>query len=234
MSDSERQLNKSAAGKNKALNKRDGIFWAVGLVLTALSVSLAARSGFGVSMVVAPAYVLHLKLVEIFPWFSFGVAEFLTQFLLIAVMILIIRDFRLRYVLTFGTAAIYGAILDMWRSIVGTEVPEAFGARLAFAAGGILICGFAIALMFRTSWPQEAYDMFVKDVSEHLDIDTDKFKWGYDIASLLTAIALMLILFRTFSFEMIGPGTLVTTIVNAPLIAMFGRLIDKTFPAASE
>jgi hypothetical protein len=88
--------------------------------------------------------------------------------------------------------------------------------------------------MFRTSWPQEAYDMFVKDVSEHLDIDTDKFKWGYDIASLLTAIVLMLILFHTFSFEMIGPGTLVTTIVNAPLIAMFGRLIDKIFPAASE
>jgi hypothetical protein len=44
----------------------------------------------------------------------------------------------------------------------------------------------------------------------------------------------MLILFHTFSFEMIGPGTLVTTIVNAPLITMFGRLIDKTFPAASE
>lgn len=206
---------------------KDGIFWAVGLTLTALAVSLAAKSGFGVSMVVAPAYVLHLKMVSYFPWFSFGVSEFAVQILLIAAMAFIVKEFRIKYILTFGTAAIYGVILDMWRKVFGTDIPSELPQRIFFAVCGIVICSFAISLMFRTSWPQESYDMFVKDVSEHLGIDTDRFKWGYDIASLLTAIALMVILFHTFSFEMIGIGTIVTTVVNAPLIAFFGRIVDK-------
>ena len=213
---------------NSNLNKyKDGIFWAAGLTLTALAVSLSAKSGFGVSMVVAPAYVLHLKLVSYLPWFSFGVSEFIVQFLLIAAMALIVKEIRMKYILTFGTAAIYGFILDLWRKLLGTDIPSELPHRVFFALCGIVICAFAISLMFRTSWPQESYDMFVKDVSEYLNIDTDKFKWGYDIASLLTAVALMLILFHTFSFEMIGIGTIVTTIVNAPLIAFFGRIVDK-------
>lgn len=214
-------------GENTTFKHRDGIFWTVGLVLTALAVSLAAKSGFGVSMVVAPAYVLHLKMVEFFPWFSFGVSEFLTQFLLTVTMIIIVREFRLRYILTFGTAAIYGAILDFWRKLVGADIPDEMTWRIFYAVCGIVICSFAISLMFRTSWPQEAYDMFVKDISEHFGIDTDKFKWVYDITSLLIAIALMLIMFHRFSLQMIGVGTLVTTLVNAPLIAMFGRAVDR-------
>lgn len=206
---------------------KDGIFWAVGLTLTAMAVSLAAKSGFGVSMVVAPAYVLHLKLVSYLPWFSFGVSEFIVQVLLIAAMVSIVKGFRMKYLLTFCTAFIYGVILDLWRKLFGTDIPEELLYRILFAAGGIIICSFAISLMFRTTWPQESYDMFVKDVSEHLGIDTDKFKWAYDISSLLIAVALMLILFHKFSFEMIGIGTVVTTFVNAPLIAFFGRIVDK-------
>lgn len=234
MSGNDEQRNAAAIASSKTQRYRDGIFWAVGLVLTALSVCLSAKGGFGVSMVVAPAYVLHLKLVEYLPWFSFGVGEFCTQLALIIAMIAVVKEVRLKYILTFGTAAIYSVTLDMWRKIFGTDIPDEIGMRLFYAACGILICGFAIALMFRTSWPQQSYDMFVKDVSEHLRIDTDKFKWGYDIGSLLTAIVLMLVLFRTFSFKMIGPGTLVTTLVNSPVIAMFGRLVDKVFPPGSD
>ena len=213
---------------------RDGIFWAVGLTLIALAVSLSARSGFGVSMIVAPAFVLHLKLVEFFPWFSFGVAEFLVQFVLIVLMILITKKFQVKYVLTFGTAAIYGVILDFWRRIVGTDIPDELWLRIFFAACGIVICGFAVALMFRTSWPQEAYDMFVKDMSEYFGVELSKFKWGYDITMLLIAIALMLLMFHRFSFQMIGIGTLVTTAVNSPVIAAWGRLIDRFFPPLTE
>ena len=219
-----KQKNKMRSDPSKY---HDGIFWAVGLILIALSVSLSAKSGFGVSMIVAPAYVLHFKVSETLPWFSFGAAEFTVQLLLIIAMIAITKELKLRYILTFGTAALYGVILDFWRRLVGTDIPEQMGLRIFYAACGIVICAFAIALMFRTTWPQEAYDMFVKDISEYLKIDIDRFKWGYDIASLLTAIALMLILFGRFSLEMVGFGTLITTLVNAPLIAAFGRLIDR-------
>ena len=136
----------NAAGGNMAWRCRDGIFWAVGLALTALAVCLSAKSGFGVSMVVAPAYVLHLKMVEYLPWFSFGVSEFFIELFLIFAMIAIVKEVRLKYILTFGTAAIYGVTLDMWRSVFGTAVPDQIGLRLFYAACGILICGLLVAV----------------------------------------------------------------------------------------
>ena len=50
--------------------------YAVGTLLLALGTALTAYGGFGISMVVAPAYLLHLKLVQLLPFFSFGVAEY--------------------------------------------------------------------------------------------------------------------------------------------------------------
>ncbi|MBR5264323.1 MAG: hypothetical protein IKV50_06480, partial [Clostridia bacterium] len=50
--------------------------YVLGLILCALGVCFSANSGFGVSMVVAPAYVLHCKLEPLLPFFSFGVAEY--------------------------------------------------------------------------------------------------------------------------------------------------------------
>ena len=49
------------------------------LILIALGVALMERADFGISMVVAPSYLLHLKMSETLPWFSFGVAEYLMQ-----------------------------------------------------------------------------------------------------------------------------------------------------------
>ena len=46
------------------------------LVLLALGTALTAYGDLGISMVVAPAYILHLKLSQVFPFFTFGVAGY--------------------------------------------------------------------------------------------------------------------------------------------------------------
>ena len=70
-----------------------------GLVLLALGTALMERSDFGVSMVVAPAYILHLKVSEFLPFFSFGMAEYTLQAALLVVMMIILRRVRLSYFL---------------------------------------------------------------------------------------------------------------------------------------
>ena len=50
-----------------------------GIVVLAFGTALMEKADFGMSMVVAPAYILHLKLSELFSWFSFGVAEYIFQ-----------------------------------------------------------------------------------------------------------------------------------------------------------
>ena len=38
---------------------------------------------------------------------------------------------------------------------------------------------------------------------------------------------LMLVLFRRFAFDMVGFNTVLATIVNAPLIGIFGKILDR-------
>ena len=67
----------------KKLTIYSEIAYLFGILLLALGNSFSAYADFGMSMVVAPAYVLHLALVDILPWFSFGVAEYTVQALVI-------------------------------------------------------------------------------------------------------------------------------------------------------
>ena len=55
------------------------IAYLLGTVLLALGTAMLVFGNFGVSMVVAPAFVLHMKLSAVWSWFSFGVAEYLLQ-----------------------------------------------------------------------------------------------------------------------------------------------------------
>ena len=71
--------------------------------------------------------------------------------------------------------------------------------------------------------------MLVKDVSENFSPATTKVKWIFDITALLLAIVLMLVLLGTFALNVVGLNTILSTIVNAPLIGLFGKLMDKRF-----
>lgn len=51
----------------------------LGLIVLAFSAALMEASDLGVSMIVAPAYLLHLKLSQTFAFFTFGMAEYTLQ-----------------------------------------------------------------------------------------------------------------------------------------------------------
>ena len=211
----------------KKIRKTAELAWALAIILLSLSVALCANSGFGVSMVVAPAYVLHLKLVEYLPWFTFGTAEYFLQCVLLIVCCIIMKRFKWKYLLSLGTAVVYGLCVDGWRLLLGTEVYTIMWQRWAALLGGMVICGFSIALFLRTYLPQEAYDILVKEIYEKTNGSLTKIKWCYDICSLLLAIILMLVLFGKFSFDMIGIGTLIVTVINTPLITLSGKLVER-------
>ena len=78
--------------------------YALGIAILALGTALMSIGDFGMSVAVAPAYVLYLKMSEIWPSFSFGMAEYLLQGVLLAALSLTLRKFRIKYLLSFGTA----------------------------------------------------------------------------------------------------------------------------------
>ena len=209
------------------IRKTNELSFLFGIVLCGLGVTLSAKSGFGVSMVVAPAYVLYCFLSQYLPWFSFGVAEYCFQGALILLLGLCLRRFKWKYLFSFGVALFYGLCVDLWRLLFGTDVYADMVSRLISAVIGAVVTAFAIALLLRTYLPQQAYELVVKEISGAKGKPINRVKWIYDACSLLLAVALMLLFFGAFSFEMIGPGTLVITLVNTPLIALWGKLLDR-------
>ncbi len=197
------------------------------MVLCPLGVTLSARAGYGVSMIEAPVYVIYLRVSQSIPKFTFGMAEYTLQAIVLILLCVLIKRFRARYLLSFGTAVLFGVILDAWRNVIGTEVYENTGMRIFACALSIVTVSFAIACFFRTDLPQEVWELFVKEYSENKNKKMTKVKWIYDLTSLTVGIILMLILLRKFVWTAIGVGTIITTVVNAPLIGAFGKLIDK-------
>ena len=199
----------------------------LGTVLCALGVCLSAKSGLGVSTVVAPAYVLSSFLEPIAPFFTFGNTEYIVQGIILILLAVFVRRVTLSYPLSFVTAIIYGVTLDLWRLVFGTETVDALYLKIILMVTGALLTEIAIALILRSYLPQQAYDFSVKEISVVKKYGMNKVKWIYDVSSLAVAIVLMLILFGRFDFSLIGPGTLVLAAVNAPMIGLFGKIFDR-------
>ena len=218
---------------NQSMNNRIGkvneLAWALGNILIALSVCFSAKSGFGVSMVVAPAYVLYLKVSQTLSWFTFGMAEYCFQMLLLLLLSIVMRKFKWKYLLTVITVVFYSVWLDIWQMMFGKEVYSLYWQRVCSGVVGVLIGSFAIALMLRTYLPQEAYEMVVKELAEKYHKNMNGVKWIYDVTSLGIAILMMLVTFHTFSFRIIGVYTIAAAAINAPLIAFAGRMLEKKF-----
>ena len=67
----------------------------LGIVFVALGVVLMEKADFGVSTVVAPAYILYRWLSPTWGFFTFGMAEYCLQAVLLIIMSVLLRRFRL-------------------------------------------------------------------------------------------------------------------------------------------
>ena len=201
----------------------------VGLVSLALSAAFMERADFGVSMVVAPAYLLHLKVSQYLPFFSFGMAEYTLQAVLLIVMVIVIRKFRLSYLFSFVTAVVYGFVLDLSMMCVAFIPSELLVTRIILYIIGLLGCAIGVSLLFHTYISPEVYELFVKEVSGIMKIDINKFKTIYDLSSCLLAIIMSFMFFGLWHFEGVKIGTVVCALLNGATIGMFSKLFDKFF-----
>ncbi|MBQ3416583.1 MAG: hypothetical protein IJH32_01935 [Ruminococcus sp.] len=200
-----------------------------GIIALAIGVALMERADFGMSMVVAPAYLLHLKISQYLPFFSFGMAEYTLQAVLIIALMLIVRKFRFSYLFSFVTAVWYGFALDGCIYLVSFIPDGGIVSRVAFFIGGMLFCSCGVSLVFHTYISPEAYELFVKEISLKFSLNITKVKWIYDITSTLVAVAMSFIFFGLWHFEGVKLGTVICALVNGLIIGAFSKLFEKTF-----
>ncbi|MBQ8431634.1 MAG: hypothetical protein IJX28_02010 [Clostridia bacterium] len=226
----------------KKIQKASELLWLMGIVIVALGVAICSKADLGVSMIAAPAFVISEALAPLWSGFSVGVTEYLIQGLMLAVLCAVIRRFRWRYLLAFAVAVIYGYTLNLFLWLLNGISFDTIWLRWVMLLVGDGITAFGVACFFRTYMPLQVYELFVAELAERFHWNINKTKWTFDITLLVLSVLLAVTLFGDLgsfdwtaigysSFHSIGLGTLVTTAINSPLIAMMSKLLHRWFDA---
>ncbi len=200
-----------------------------GLMVLAFSAALMEASNLGVSMIVAPAYLLYLKLSQTFAFFTFGMAEYTLQAVLLIAMMLILGRFRLYYLFSFVTAVLYGFLLDGSMALVALLGVSGMAGRIICFATGVICCAAGVSLLFRTYIAPEVYELFVKEIAAKYGWNINRVKTVYDCASCLIAICMSFAFFGLGHFEGVKIGTVLCALVNGALIGLFSRVFGRCF-----
>lgn len=197
------------------------------ILFIALGVALAAKAGFGVSMIAAPMYTLHLWLVQYTEILTLGTLEYIFQGVIILSIALIVKHCKVSYLFSFATSVFSGLAIDLMFWIVSPLTAETLFARIVVFAASILTCAFGVSCIFHAYVSPAGNELFVKEFAVHFGKDIHKVKTIYDMTFLAISVALNLLLFR--GFVGIGIGTVVTALLNGPIISVFAHILEKHF-----
>lgn len=214
--------------RKKKLRIPGEIAYFAAIILLAFAVAMLTSANFGISMIVAPAYLLSLKT----GFLSFGQAEYVIQAGVFIVLCIVLRKFKLVYLSSFATCLIYGAVLDLWRLLpcfdhaVTQPGSMDLWIRIVMFVAGVLLTAFSVALFFKTYLYPQVYDFFSKAVSSKYGIKISVFKTAFDLTCLTASV----IMTYCFFGKLVGVnwGTLVMAIINGTLIGFFSSVLDKT------
>ncbi len=195
-----------------------------------LAVAIMAAADFGVSMIVAPAYIVSQK----FTFFTFGQWDYIIQGVLFIAFCIAMKKFKFTYFVSFITCVIYGTILDMWRAVIPVLNPDVTApgsmdlwVRIVMFVVGELLTAFTVMLFFKTYIYPQVCDLFVKGIVAKYGFDQTKCKRIFDLCCFMLSLILTLVLFR--GFVGIKWGTVIITLVNGVLIGACSKLYDKFF-----
>lgn len=214
--------------------KRKRIFFSeaaygLGIFALALGTAFMERADFGLSMVVAPAYLLFRRLSASFPFLSFGTVEYLFQALLLVLLALALRRWKAAYLFSFVTAVVYGFTLDLCMYLVGLIPDWGLPLRIGCYLLGLPVCAFGVSLLFHSYLPPEVYELAVKELSARFGWEIHRVKTVYDCVSCLLAVALSFAFFGFGRFVGVKWGTVLCALVNGWLIGRVTGLLERRF-----
>ena len=126
----------------KKITLHSELIYILATLILSFSSAMQTAANLGISMIIAPAYIVSQKLT----FLTFGQSEYLVQGLVFIAFCVLMKGFKPVYLASFGTALFYGAALDMWRTVIpafnqSVTVPGSMPmpARIAMLGSGMII-----------------------------------------------------------------------------------------------
>lgn len=203
------------------------LFYILGILTLAFGCAFMEQADFGLSMVVAPAYLFYRKLSLTWSFITFGVMEYLFQAFLLILMILVVRRFKFSYLFSFVTAVLYGYTLNGTMFITNWIPCDTMTMRLFLFIAGMILCSIGVACMLHTYISAEVYELIIKEIPKKFNLNLTKFKTIYDCISCFISVLLSFFFFGFGHFEGVKFGTLVCALINGFLIGRFSSFFDR-------
>lgn len=196
------------------------LMWVLGMLIMPFAITLCTKANLGMSMIAAPTYIVSEKTI-----LSYGQTEYIFQAIVLLIMCLMVKRFKLIYLTSFASAIIYGTILDFYIWLMRDVEANAMWLRVVFFILGMVLTSFAVACFMHTYLAPCAYDYLVREVVEVRKFDLRKFKLINDATYMVLALVLTLVLFR--GFVGVSVGTLIMVVLNGNIISFFSKWMDK-------
>lgn len=224
--------------KFKKPQKFGELYWLFGLVFVSFGVAICSKADLGVSMIAAPPFILQEAIAPFWHGVTVGTMEYIFQGFLLIVLCLLVQRAKIKYLFSFVVAFLYGLLLDLWLLLLGREPFDAVWLRWVMLIVGDVVTALGVACFFRTYLPLQVYELFVAEVADRYRFPVAKVKLVYDLSSLVVSIILAFCInldaasfdwskIYSTAYHFIGAGTVVTALINAPIIALFGKVIGR-------
>lgn len=207
--------------KKIKLNSELALLFAI--ILIAFAIVFIIKADLGMTVVQAPVQILSIAV----PQVSMGSWNYIVQGIIAILMIILAGRFKISYILSFAAAVLYGFILDFVLAIMANIMPTLIWERILFYIAGHLLLCFSIAIFFTCKAPLMPYDIFIREVAAARNINIVKFKWIYDISSLVLAVVLSLSL--TGKIMALGVGTIIFAFTVSPVVSVFMKPVNAFF-----
>ncbi len=191
----------------------------VALLLDSLGVELQVKSGLGISCLSSVSYVLS----QIFTGLSFGTWNYLVQIFVLALLVVVTRQWKLGYLVSLVLSVVFGSLLDVFAAVLTTPVTLA-GQVVYYAAGFCVTC-FSMWMLQRCLMPIMPFDTFNRDMTSFFHWNYRTFNTSFNVICLCLSVSLALVF--TGHIVGIGLGTVVSALCTGTLVSTIGGVMDR-------
>ena len=204
------------------------VLYPLALMCMSLSSAFLVKANLGLPLAI-PYIVFRASGI-----FTLGQCEYIVQGVLLTAMCLLLRRLRVAYIGSLLTGFLCGVLLDLYQKYIPMFdiAPLAMAAmpmelRIVFYVIGFFFMCSGVALIYRSYFPPNVYDSFVKYVSERFHVNRDKFKICYDITVFVLSLVMSFSIFGRLMG--ISVGTVVSAFLSGLTMMELGRLFDRFF-----
>lgn len=208
--------------QHQLLIKRLALY-VVGLFFLSFGVSLSIAANLGVSPVSSLSYALSLT-----SGISVGTTTIVTHILYIIIQIILTKSFDLKNALIqLGIAFLFGFFIDTSLVLIGAMLPIATNlfVKLLYMIVSFFLVGGGLFIYSAAKYTLMPYDELTKTISSVYQMPFGKAKIIGDVANVIVAAAICLILLR--SFGSIGVGTVLASLLIGRILGMFQTHFQK-------